>query len=120
VPAGQSILGGFAFPHPPFPNASIQHQALPVFGLNRIGPGRVVTRPEPTLGHLYPHEEFFFDGATPDESSTFLVCGSDLRNDGKIDPKIGDVRWCKQHFVDDDLNAIFAINYQKKHLHLWK
>jgi hypothetical protein len=102
------------------PNRDDKQRLEPVFGLNRIGPGRVVTRPEPTLGHLYPHEEFFFDGATPGESSTFLVCGSDLRNDGKIDPNIGDVRWCKQYFVDDALNAIFAVRYQKKYLHLWK
>lgn len=94
----------------------------PRFGLNRIGPERFVVeewRKNTRLGGgLY--RDMWFDGNTPEDSHSIIVCGSDERADGTLDPENGPYHMCEHTFTVEKLTARVKLSYRKGYLKDWR
>jgi hypothetical protein len=94
----------------------------PRFDLNRIGPERYVVeewRKNSRLGGgLY--KDMWFDGKTPEDSNSVIVCGSDERFDGSLDPENGPNHICQHFFTVEKLTARVELTYRKKYLKDWR
>lgn len=92
------------------------------FDLNRIGPERFVVeewRKNSRLGGgLY--RDMWFDGHTPEDSHSIIVCGSDERADGTLDPENGPYHICQHSFTVEKLTARVKLTYHKKYLKDWR
>lgn len=94
----------------------------PRFNLNRIGPERFVVeewRKNTRLGGgLY--RDMWFDGNTPEDSHSIIVCGSDERADGTLDPENGPYHMCEHTFTVEKLTAWVKLSYRKGYLKDWR
>lgn len=92
------------------------------FDLNRIGPERFVVeewRKNTRLGGgLY--RDMWFDGNTPEDSHSVIVCGSDERADGTLDPENGPYHMCEHFFTVEKLTARVKLSYRKGYLKNWR
>lgn len=95
----------------------------PRFGLNRIGPERLVIDPNYEKRQHKPgpppHEDLWFDDDTLEESRTLIECGTDYLANGEYAPDFGGTL-CEHFFAHDGLNASVKLTYWKKHLANWK
>ncbi len=87
----------------------------PRFGLNRIGPERFVVeewrKQERFATPVY--KDMWFDGDTPENSTSIIVCGSDERFDGSTDPDNGPDHVCEHSFTVEKLTALVKLSYRK-------
>jgi hypothetical protein len=94
------------------------------FGLNRIGPDRVapelVARRTPNEFEPSPHNDLWFDGETPETSGSIIVCGSDFKRDGTVDPDNFPRTLCEHYFAHDGLNGSVIMTYWKKNHAIWR
>jgi hypothetical protein len=95
------------------------------FQLNRISPERFVLQPSVVADKTAkigppPYRDLWFDGETPETSSTLISCGSDERFDGKLDLEFTDNHLCIHYFAHDTLSAIVELSYRKYHLVRWR
>jgi hypothetical protein len=95
------------------------------FQLNRISPERFVLQPSVVADKTAkigppPYRDLWFDGETPETSSTLISCGSDERFDGKLDLEFADNHLCIHYFAHDTISASVEISYRKYHLVRWR
>jgi hypothetical protein len=86
-------------------------------GLRRIGPERFAPLPS-EIGT--PYSDMWFDGPTPEESTSVIVCGADERNDGSPDPANGPMRLCEHFITSQAITASVKLAYRKMHLPQWR
>lgn len=95
----------------------------PRFGLKRIGPEKFVVEEWRKTSNRYRapiYSDMWFDGETPEDSRSVIVCGSDEFSDGTPDPENGPNRVCSHYFTVEKLHARVKLFYAKKHLKEWQ
>ena len=92
------------------------------FDLNRIGPERFVVEEWRKQAHVASpiYKDMWFDGATPEDSRSVIVCGSDERFDGTPDPENGPYHMCEHIFTVETLTAWVKLTYRKGYLKDWR
>lgn len=94
----------------------------PRFDLNRIGPEKFIIEEWRKQAHVASpiYNDMWFDGVTPEDSRSVVVCGSDERFDGSPDPENGPNHLCQHYFTVDKLTASAKLSYRKKYLKDWR
>lgn len=94
----------------------------PRFDLNRIGPERFVVEEWRKRAHIASpiYKDMWFDGTTPEDSHSVIVCGSDERFDGTPDPENGPYHMCEHFFTVEKLTARVKLSYRKGYLKDWR
>jgi hypothetical protein len=113
--------------YPPF-GTGYREMALvqkePRFGLNRIGPERVIVDPtydrDPFKPGPPPYNDLWFEGDSPEISGALIICGSDYRRNGERDPENNPRTLCHHEFAHPGLNASVRLTYWKINLSHWR
>jgi hypothetical protein len=94
------------------------------FGLNRIGPEKVVIDPSYELRQfkpgLPPYKDLWFNGDKLEISTTIIVCGSDYISNGEREIDNNPRTLCHHEFAHSGINSGIRLTYWKMHHENWR